>query len=292
MGHIVGTLLVESPNSEVIILEVEVKIETGSHMVKVPVKVNGQGPFPFDLDTGASTTTLTPQLAESLGITNRPSDRPEVRGIGGGIPTEFADATIGVGSLEFEKDEVYVLDINAIMKSAGGRDGLLGHTTLKYCTMSLSYSRQRFALDRTDAETPSTEIDWSPFEYIKESHLIGVPVHINGQGPYNFVVDTGAGNTVVTPKLADLLGIEAKAVQGIARGVGGDVELKLAGLESLSVGSAQITNSQVVVLDLKKVSPKGNLIEYGIIGYDFLKNFETIIDYPRKQFSFIDEKTS
>lgn len=260
-------------------------------MVKVPVKVNGQGPFPFDLDTGASTTTLTPQLAERLGITTRPGDRPEARGIGGGIPTEYADATIGVGSLQFEKDEVYVLDINAIMKNAVGRDGVLGFTTLKHCTMSLSYNKQRFKLNRTDSEPPPNDIDLSPFEYIKGSHLVGVPVHINGQGPHNFVVDTGAGNTVMTTKLAELLGIEVKAVHGLVRGVGGDVELKLAGLESLSVGSAQITNSQVVVLDLRKVSPKGDLIEYGIIGYDFLKNFETIIDYPRKQFSFIDERS-
>ena len=260
-------------------------------MVKVPVKVNGQGSFPFDLDTGASATTLTTQLAESLGIITRPGDRPEARGIGGGIPTEYADVIIGVGSLEFEKDEVYVLDINAIMKSSCGRDGVLGYSTLKHCTMSLSYSKQRFTLNRTDSGTPPTEIDWSPFEYIKDSHLVGVPVHINGQGPYSFVLDTGAGNTVITPKLAEKLGIEAKAVHGIARGVGGDVELKLAELESLSVGSAQITNSQVVVLDLSKVSPKGDLIEYGIIGYDFLKTFETILDYPGKQFSFIDERS-
>ncbi|MBY8996368.1 MAG: aspartyl protease family protein [Candidatus Thorarchaeota archaeon] len=270
-------------------MEVEVKVETGTRLVKVPVKVNGQGPFTFDLDTGASTTTLTPQLAESLGITTRPSDRPEARGIGGGIPTEYADATIGVGSLEFEKDEVYVLDVNAILRELDGRQGVLGYTTLKHCTMSLSYNRQRFKLSRTDSGTTDNDADWSPFEYVNDSHLVGVPVLINGQGPYNFVVDTGAGNTVMTPNLAELLGIEAKAVHGIARGVGGDVELKLAGLETLSVGSAQITNSQVVVLDLSKVSPKGNLIEYGIIGYDFLKNFETILDYPRKQFSFIDE---
>jgi predicted aspartyl protease len=192
-------------------MEVEVKIETGTRLVKVPVNVNGKGPFTFDLDTGASKTTLTPQLAESLGITIRPGDQPEARGIGGGIPTEYADASIGVGSLVFETDEVYVLDVNAILKSVGGRDGVLGYTTLKHCTMSLSYNKRRFKLNKTDSETNGNSIDWNPFDYIKDSHLIGVPVHINGQGPYTFVVDTGAGNTVITPELAEKLGIEAKA---------------------------------------------------------------------------------
>ncbi len=272
-------------------MEIEVKIEIGTRLVKVPVKVNSHGPFTFDLDTGASTTTLTPQLAESLGITIRKGKRPEARGIGGGIPTEYADVAIGVGSLEFEKDEVYILDVNALLKSTGGRDGVLGYTTLKHCIMSLSYNKQLFKLNKTDSKIQGNGIDWSPFEYIKESHLVGIPVHINGQGPFSFVVDTGAGNTVITPKLAKMLGIEALAVPGIARGIGGDIELKLGAVESLSVGSSKITNSQVVVLDLSKVSPKGCLIENGIIGFDFLKNFETIIDYPNKQFSFVDERT-
>ena len=64
----------------------------------------------------------------------------------------------------------------------------------------------------------------------------------------------------------------------------------MAKINSLSVGDSEITNSQVVVLDSSKVSPKGKLIENGIIGYDFLRNFETVIDYPSKQISFIDER--
>ncbi len=271
-------------------LEIEVKIDVGARLVKIPVKVNGQGPFIFDLDTGASTTTVTPQLAERLGIKTRPGNRPEARGIGGSIPTEYADVAIGVGSLEFEKDEVYVLDVNALLKGTGGREGVLGYTTLKHCTMSLSYNKQLFKISKTNSENQSNGINWSPFEYIKDSHLVGVPVHLNGQGPFNFVVDTGAGNTVITPELAEKLEIEAISVDGIARGIGGDVELKMAGLESISVGTANITNSQVVVIDLSKVSPKGYLIDNGIIGYDFLRNFETVIDYPNKQFSFIDER--
>ena len=267
-------------------MDFEVEIETSTRLVKVPVSVNGQGPFTFDLDTGASTTTLSKTLAEQLGIDTRDGDRPEARGIGGGIPTKYADAEIGVGPLMFETDEVYVLDLEAILRGAGNREGVLGFTTLKHCTMSLSYAKQRFKLNKGGS---TQELDWTPFEYIKDSHLVGVPVVINGKGPYNFVLDTGAGNTVVTPELATELALDVKPVHGIARGVGGDVQLELAAVESLSVGNAGISNSQVVVLDLSKVSPKGKLIEYGIIGYDFLSKFETVIDYPYNRFSFIEE---
>lgn len=270
-------------------LDFEVEIEIGTHLVKIPVSVNGQGPFTFNLDTGASTTTLSKKLTEQLGIPTRKGDKPEARGIGGGFPTEYADAAISLGSLEFEKDELYVLDFEAILRGAGNRDGVLGYTTLKHCTMSLSYSKQRFKLSKGNSYR---DLKWAPFDYIKDSHLVGVPVHINGKGPYDFVLDTGAGNTVVTPELAKLIGLDAKPVHGIARGVGGDVQLELAVAETLSVGDSKISNTQVVVLDLSKVSPKGKLIEHGIIGYDFLRNFETVIDYPQKQFSFVDERSS
>ena len=270
-------------------MEIEVEIEIGMQHVQVPVSVNGQGPFTFTLDTGATATTLSTKLVEQLGISTREQHKSEAHGVGGGIPTKYADVEISMGSLKFDKDEVYVLDLDAIMRGVGNREGVLGYTTLRHCTMSLSYNQQRFKLSKGDS--PS-DINWTPFDYIKDSHLVGVPVYINEKGPYDFVLDTGAGNTVVTPEMASKIGLEAKPVHGIARGLGGDVQLELAAVDALSVGEAKISHSQVVVLDLSNVSPKGKLIENGIIGYDFLKNFETVIDYPNKQFSFIDECSS
>ncbi|MGD9396769.1 MAG: retropepsin-like aspartic protease [Candidatus Thorarchaeota archaeon] len=265
-------------------MDIEVEIDIGTRLVKVPVKVNGQGPFTFNLDTGASTTTITPQLAESLGIPIRQGDLHEARGIGGGIPVKYADAAIGVGSLEFEKDEVYVLDVNALLKTTGGREGVLGYTTLKHCTMSLNYDKKRFKISKGNSDR---DIIWTPFKFINDSHLVGVPVHINDKGPFDFVLDTGAGNTVMTPELAAQIGLEPKPVHGIARGIGGDFQLQLTEVDKLAVGDAEISNTSSVVLDLSKVSPKGKLIEHGIIGYDFLSRFETVIDYPKMRFAFI-----
>jgi len=271
-----------------IVVEIKVKPEINMGHVNIPVSVNGQGPFSFVLDTGASITTIGKRLAEKLGIETRAGSRTEARGVGGGIPVQYADVEIGIGSLEFENDEVYVLDFEAIFRGLGSRDGAFGFTTLKHCTMSLSYTKESFKLHKGKSER---DLDWIPFDYIKDSHLIELPVYINGDGPHNFTLDTGAGGTVMDPALAEKLGLDVQAVQGIARGLGGDMQLKMAKAESLSVGDAKITNNQLVVMDSSKVSPKGKLIENGIIGYDFLKNFETVIDYPSKQIAFIDERS-
>jgi len=258
--------------------------------VHIPVNVNGQGPFTFVVDTGASMTTLGKTLAEKLAVETRDGSRTEARGVGGGIPVQYTDVEISVDRLRFDKDEVYILDFQAIFQGLGTREGVFGHSTLKHCTMSLSYRNLRFKLSKGKSDR---DLEWIPFEYASDSHLICAPVQINGNDPYPFVLDTGAGSTVVTPEFAQKLGLDVQVIeQGIARGLGGDMQLSLASIDSLSVGTSEITKEQVAVIDMSKVSPKGKLIENGIIGYNFLRNFETIIDYPEHRLAFIDERIS
>lgn len=269
-------------------MEVEVKASIGMGHVNIPVNVNGQGPFTFVLDTGASLTTVGKKLADKLSLEERDGSRTEARGVGGGIPVKYADVEVGIGNLVFDKDEVCILDFETIFRGLGTREGAFGFTTLKHCTMSLSYKNERFKLHKG---TSNRDLDWVPFEYVNDSHLIGAPVNINGHGPYPFVLDTGAGSTVVTPDFAKKLDLDVQEVeQGIARGLGGDMQLSLANIDKLSVGESVITKEQVAVIDMHKVSPKGKLIENGIIGYNFLKHFEVVIDYPKKRLAFIDER--
>ena len=110
-------------------MEAEVKIEISMQHVKVPVSVNGKGPFSFTLDTGASVTTISKRIAEELEIETRAGSRSEARGVGGGIPVQYADVEIGMGTLEFAKDEVYVLDFDAIFQYVTITDTLyIGNT--------------------------------------------------------------------------------------------------------------------------------------------------------------------
>ncbi len=270
-------------------MEIEIPIEISMGHIKLPVSVDGQGPFSFVLDTGASVTTVAKNIAEKLGIETRTGSKKEARGVGGGIPVQYADVAISVGDLEFEKDEVYVLDFDALFRGLGSRDGAFGFTTLNKCTLTLNYVTESIKLSKGKSER---DLDWIPFEYVNDSHLFGLPVSINGKGPYTFVLDTGAGSIVMTPEFAKKLNLDVQKVEGIARGLGGDVQLQMASVDSLSLGSAELTNIQVAVIDSSGVSPKGKLIENGVIGFNFLKNFETVIDYPSKRIAFLSIPTS
>jgi predicted aspartyl protease len=258
-------------------MDVEVQIEGSTNLVKVPVHVNGQGPFSFDMDTGASTTTLSNRLAEMLGIQLHDDSRDNAGGVGGSVPTKFANIDrISIGSLKFENEEVYVLDLDSMMRGCGTHDGVLGHSTLKNCILSLSYQKRRLKMQMGNSLQMSEERGrgWKSFEYIKDSHLIHIPVKINNQGPFGFVIDTGAGSSVITPELAKLLNLKTQPVNGIARGIGGDVKLEFANLDHFSFDSFMQERMPVAVVDLASVSPRGRLIENGIIGFDILKQVE------------------
>src|SRR5258708_32852510 len=95
-----------------------------------------------------------------------------------------------------------------------------------------------------------------------ESHLM-VAVRIDGNGPYHFVVDTGADRTVLATEVADELGLshgEKVKLEGVVRAVFADT----VSIRTLSFGS--ITRRHLVVPTL----PRALLDADGNLGLDCL----------------------
>ena len=105
--------------------------------------------------------------------------------------------------------------------------------------------------------------------------MVFVPVRLNGRGPFQFIVDTGATETIVTPVTARAAGIVIQPYPGLQ---------KKGFVGSLVTGRATVTNLEVYIFDppqaLSLRLDEG--INYGgILGYTFLRRFVTTIDYPR-----------
>jgi predicted aspartyl protease len=115
-----------------------------------------------------------------------------------------------------------------------------------------------------------------------ETPLILVPTHVNGRGPYEFILDTGAGISLITPRLAEELGIAASGARE-GRGAVGRGPVAMARVEALAVGAAHGGGMTVgIAADLERIGAAvGHRIE-GDIGYDFLKAFRLTIDYRRR----------
>jgi hypothetical protein len=125
-----------------------------------------------------------------------------------------------------------------------------------------------------------------PFKLAKPDRpLILLETMINGRGPYRFVLDTGAGPTMISPGLARELDIKREAAKK-AVGAGGSVEVRFGTVRSLAVGGTRIEGLKVGIMDLTGI---GKAIETdidGIIGYNFLNKFRVTIDYPKQTVTF------
>jgi predicted aspartyl protease len=125
-----------------------------------------------------------------------------------------------------------------------------------------------------------------PFKLAKpDKPLILLQTIVNRKGPYRFVLDTGAGPTMISPELAKKLEVKRDETHK-AVGAGGSLEVRFATLSSLAVGGTQLEGLMVGIMDLRGISKAIETDIDGIVGYNFLKKFRVSIDYPTQTVTF------
>ncbi|HEX2166897.1 MAG TPA: retropepsin-like aspartic protease [Longimicrobiales bacterium] len=108
-----------------------------------------------------------------------------------------------------------------------------------------------------------------------------VPVRINGEGPYQFVLDTGATVTCLDDQVVSALDLpEVTGVIGTAAGIGGQGGVSLVSLDSLSIGGVRAFELEACVIDLEHLSGVG-LELHGLIGLNVLSEFLVTLDFER-----------
>jgi hypothetical protein len=125
------------------------------------------------------------------------------------------------------------------------------------------------------------------FRLGQRSRII-VPVVINRTGPYEFLVDTGTGSTIVDPALASELHLKTHGSAEVV-GVGSSTQASFAYLDLLEAGSYSVTNHLVVVHDLQPIQA-ADLHFRGIISGNFLAHFDVLMDYAHSMLCLDDTK--
>jgi predicted aspartyl protease len=111
-----------------------------------------------------------------------------------------------------------------------------------------------------------------------DAPMILVPAFVDGRGPYMFAVDTGCATTTISADLARRLEVRVNAA-GIAITTAGNAHVSMARLASLSVGSAQLQNIDVAIMDFDPLRRASGASLDGILGHNYLKKFKVTIDY-------------
>ena len=110
--------------------------------------------------------------------------------------------------------------------------------------------------------------------------LITVPVILDGSGPYDFVVDTGAQITTIDVQLSAELHPKALGPTHVV-GVGAYSRAAYAQLQLLQAGIYSMKDPLVLVQDLTQTQQIDPRIR-GILGENFLAHYDLLIDYAHQ----------
>ena len=259
-------------------------------LILLPVQVNGRGPFDFILDTGAGTSLLSSDLAKQLDV--KVIGSKEGHSAGGKVSVSLAKIDfLAVGGIKLSDVDVGIVDLATIGKTIGAKiDGDLGYNFLKHFRVSIDYRDCEIRLDdpkRVESLSRSAKTEIPIRLASPAKPLILVDVHANGRGPFQFAIDTGTSTTAIAPELAKQLGMESSPVGPGTTG-GASVDFSAGSLPSFQLGGAKIDNMAVVVADFFTMlnAAIGAKLD-GIVGYNFLRNYKVVIDYPGETLTLI-----
>jgi predicted aspartyl protease len=120
----------------------------------------------------------------------------------------------------------------------------------------------------------------APIKLRKVLNLIFAELEIDGKGPFEFAIDTGATQTVISEKLAKDLALQpitSTVVFGI--GGAGKVDTKLYKVKELSIGDLKVNNVPVGTFNDPLISQLAD----GILGTAIFSDFIITVDYPAGQ---------
>lgn len=118
---------------------------------------------------------------------------------------------------------------------------------------------------------------------VSPNELALVPVKINGGGPYQFIIDTGASCCCLSKELARELKIRHKRTEP-SIGANGAFSVTMGKVGAISIGKAVRRNLDVAIFDFDMLKKADKNIG-GIIGYNFLNRYIVTIDYERNELS-------
>ncbi|MBM4191557.1 MAG: hypothetical protein FJ196_00565 [Gammaproteobacteria bacterium] len=249
-----------------------------------PVYIDGQGPLRLVLDTGATTSALTREAADLLGLEADLSRKVMLRGTTGVVPAAIVRAKqVEIGDFLAENQRLVLVD-----DAFGGADGVLATGALSERRIVAEFHKDRIEITRSRGQSAPPGFSTIPIQFAPKR----VPWVEAWVGPVKVkaVIDTGAqqslGNVALRTALIEARrrGIDARPEDVI--GVTGDVQDGVSlSVPPIRLGLVRVNHMRINFLDLH-IFQHWRLAEEPamLIGMDVIGVLDTfILDYRRRE---------
>lgn len=225
----------------------------------------------FLVDTGASRSLISEDFLKGTGLIGKPLPTSETQYAlaGQDCPTPIAK----LFSLDLQFDQAKIQKLQALQLSQAlipeGLDGVIGMDILDRFALALNPQKRELHLRPLTAPSPTTK----PIPLIRRRGVAIAEVWLNQQGPFQFLIDTGAESTFISPQIAQRLQIPASQLQAIdVQGFCGLESAQFTQIQSVTMGQQTLEPLEVIILSNTKVL---EVLEIdGIIGQNFLNHFQ------------------
>lgn len=271
-----------------------VPFEMQRNLMIVQVHLNGKGPYNFMLDTGVGVSLLTdPSLQAELGL--KVGQRFRVMGVGeeaaleafisNGVRMELEGIVAPSVSLMVLSDDVldlssYVgMPIHGILGSDIFHSLIIEVRPTESRLVAYDPARYRAPRGRRWAVLPLT------MEGSKSYVTTAVTLADSLQLPLKLVLDTGAGHALSIETGSDTrLQLPSQRLRSqLGRGLSGFINGYLGRVSSLTLGRYQLHHMLTSFPDNSEVYQRTNSERNGNLGFELLKRFTTVIDYPHNR---------
>jgi hypothetical protein len=250
----------------------------------VRAMLDGKGPFTMVVDTGTYTVTITPLVAQKLGLATRSGG--SAFGAGSNSVTVGAAhlKSLEVGTLRFEDLHTDVLDLTTIQRTFGFShlDGIIGYSILGKLRVGIDMDDERLTLSYAPLPIPKSAASVS--FTINDYDIPQIPAAVNGV-PGTFVIDTGdRSSPTLFRRFAQANNFYRdapvrNAITGV--GIGGPI------YSDVMRTSVSLFGATIPGVVTRASRDRGGVFavaaQAASIGTGLLKRFNVVFDYPEKR---------
>ena len=255
-------------------------IKVTDSRIYVDAKVNGV-PGRFIFDTGSYGIALTDEFANRANV--KDIDRGRAEGIGGETKSRIRKAdTVEIGGNTLSNVVVSTLNMEFTEDRYNTKvDGLIGFDLLGGAIVTVSTANQTMRIENPASATVNKNAGIDVLADLTRGTPV-VPMQVNHKIPVEATLDTGNTSFVIVS--TDLRGqginmlVDNSAVGYLSShvwigGVGGDEEVECGRVSEIALGPIVYQNPATCM--------SHNFSGHeALIGFDFLKHFDYIFDYP------------